>query len=332
VLWLDPDVGTCVVADERGWLFDRSISFKYAGDRLLYTDDEAADPAQEEDYQQIERLATELERTFTYVERQLALGEVVRICLCGVAEGLDDLARTLAANLKLEVVRLGAARRGDSQSSIPPAAGAVLGAAMLPRPAQEANLLPPEVAHARAAARARRPLVVALGLASIMTLLAATVGLVWYQTTRSALDSARAAAAKWEVGREGLEGQAALMLRADQIRAALSALTRPEPSWDAMLVVLGAALPESLFVQRLEIHPEGHGWKLAVSLEGQGPSQSDVAAWVRQLDDELRDGELFRVVALEPEGPPLRSAEGVSARYRLVAWVAPLSTEDFPGG
>jgi hypothetical protein len=99
-----------------------------------------------------------------------------------------------------------------------------------------------------------------------------------------------------------------------------------------MLVVLGAALPESLFVQRLEIHPEGHGWKLAVSLEGQGPSQSDVAAWVRQLDDELRDGELFRVVALEPEGPPLRSAEGVSARYRLVAWVAPLSTEDFPGG
>jgi hypothetical protein len=332
VLWLDPDVGTCVIADERGWLFDRSISLKYAGDRLLHADDESADAAQEEDYHQVERLATELERTFTYVERQLGLGEVVRMRLCGIADGLDELARTLAANLRLEVALLGTARRGDSQPSIPPAAGAVLGAAMLPRPAQEANLLPPEVAHARAAARARRPLVAALGLASIMTLLAATVGLLWYQTTRSALASARSAAEKWEVGREGLEGQAALLLRADQIRTALSALTRPEPSWDALLVVLGAALPESLFIQRLEVRPEGPGWKLAVSLEGKGPSQSEVAAWVRQLDDGLRDGELFRVVALEPEGPPLRSAEGVSVRYRLVVWVAPLSMEDFPSG
>jgi hypothetical protein len=135
VLWLDPDVGTCVVADERGWLFDRSISLKYAGDRLLHADDEAADAEQEEEYQQVERLATELERTFTYVERQLGLGEVVRMRLCGIAEGLDDLARTLAANLRLEVVCLGTARRGETQPSIPPAAGAALGAAMLPRPA-----------------------------------------------------------------------------------------------------------------------------------------------------------------------------------------------------
>lgn len=330
VVWVDPESGTCVIADRRGWLFDRTIPLKYAGDRMLQASEASLDPEGDKEYQQIERLATELERTFAYVEKQLNLGEVARIRLCGTAQGLDDLARVLAANLRLDAAQIGAFGQGDAAVSIPPEAGAALGAVMLPRPVRQANLLPPETLCTRAATRMRRPLMVALVLAIAFSVAIGIAGLVRYQAKRMSLTSARSVAQRWEDGREALAGQTALSLRADQARVAASLLDRSEPPWGGMLVVLGAAMPEILFVQQLDLHAEEQGWKLSVSLEGQAASQAELAAAVRHVEQQVRAHELFKLVSVESRMAPWTTDEGVLARYRLTAWVAPLSSQESP--
>ena len=322
VLWVDREGATCVVADRFGWLFDRAIPLRYASDAA---EDEGGDGSQ-----YVERLGTELDRTFTYVKRDLNLGDVTRVRLCGLADDLAGLSATLSTSLGLEVDTLENSHRRQGDPQIPSRAGAALGAAMLPRSARVANLLPQTAQRLRRAARVRRPLKVALAGAALVSMGAGTTGFTRYRVAHSELVRVRAEAARWEVEREGLQGETALRIRAEQIRAASTALLTPEPPFGDMLVLLGDALPDSLFIRQLDLEQESAGWKLSASLEGEAQLQAEAANAVAELRKRLDESGLFRVALLETEAAPAAGQEWTSFRYRLVAWVASQLTEQWP--
>lgn len=315
VLWLDREGGTCVVADHFGWLFDRAIPLRFTSD--------GTGASQGEREQYVERLATEVDRTLTYVKRNLSLGDVARVRLCGVTDDLESLAATLGTRLGLEVHTLESSLRREGDPRIPSQAGAALGAAMLPRSARVANLLPEEKLRSRRGARMRRPLKIALAAAVVVSVGAGTTGFVRYRGALSELVRIRAESARWEAEREGLQSEAALRIRAEQIRDAAKALGAPEPPIGDVLVVLGDALPRSLFVRQVEVRRQAAGWEMRASLDGEAQLQVEVADAMGLLREKLDASGLFRVALLEPETAPAAGQDWSSFRYRLVAWVAP---------
>jgi hypothetical protein len=331
IVWLDSQVGSCIIADRLGWVFDRDISLKYAGDRILRREEDTAS-GHDEDEQNVERLATELQRTFTYVERELNLGDVVRVRLCGTIEGIDELGRALGKTLRMEVRSISERPKSKKETARPTEVGAAVGAAMLPRWAAAANLLPPDAQIARRAIRLRRPLVAAVVVAAFVTLAAGATGFVKYRTVRTEVERVRALAARWDEERDAFKAQIEIGARADRIRRAYGTLNRSEPPWGSMLQVLGAVLPAPLVVQQLEVHRDPSGWKMEVTLEGQAFRQADIAEAVGKLRDALQEHDLFRIIVLEAQGPPQPGPEGSLARYRLMAWVAAVPTEEMPGG
>ncbi len=331
ILWLDVATGTCVVADRLGWVFDREIPLKYAGDRMLRTDD-AESAQQDEDDHHVDRLATELKRTFAYVQQELRLGEVVRVRVCGLVDDVDGLAQALGASLKLEVRPVGAALSGKTEVSISPHVGAALGAAMLPRPAAAANLLPVEVQGQRCAARVRRSLVAALVLTAAISVSLATLGVLRVRSEQGELALVREYASGWESKRESLRKEVGLRSRADQVRAAARALARPEPPWGPMLVAFASVLPPSLFVERLDVRFASGGWTMSVSLEGDARRPAEAANAAAELREQLENHYLFRLISIESDSAPSSGAEWGPPRYRLTVWVVPVLSEGDYGG
>jgi hypothetical protein len=266
------------------------------------------------------------------VERDLGLGEVVRVRLSGIVDEPDILARALARQLRLEVCAIDDPARGRPKVALPAEAGAALGAAMLPRSAGVANLLPSESQRQRQVAGARRLLVAALAITLATSVAAGTAGFLKYGAVRAEADRVRASAEMWDAERGSLQAQVARRARAGQIRNVHRSLTRSEPPWPPMLVILGASLPKLLFVQQLEVKSAPPGWSMVLALEGRARSQAEIAEAVGELRDRLEEDDLFRIVLVEPDGPPTLAGGLSSARFRLVARVAPVSVQEGQGG
>ncbi len=321
ILWIESEWSHCVVADAQGWRFDRQIPLKLGFELPPEEAPANAVAWQEEDHQFVEHVTVELDRTFTYVERHLALGKVSRICVCGPLAGLESLEHALIANQSLEVMRVGG-RSLDALGTAPhPAAAGALGAVALGGSASDASLLPRELAAPRHAARARRRLL-GLAIASSLLALLALAYAVWGAAVISAAaERVHAEARRWDSEREGLARLAAERERAQRVFDAASTLARPEPPWSALLVVLGGLMPEHLFVERLAIVPENGGWGMEIWLDSEGLRESEAAEAAEKLRGRLSTLSLFRVVGLEIEQPAGAASE---MRFRIDAWVAPV--------
>lgn len=317
VLWIEEEWGHCVVADPDGWRFDRQIPLKLGFDLALGEVPASEVAWQEEEHQFIEHVTVELDRTFNYVERNLALGRVTRICVCGPLRGLESFEHALVANQAREVARLGAGPL-RAVGSAHPSEGAALGAGMLGGSASEATLLPLSIAGPRLRVRARRRLKRAAAAACVFGALMLACG-VWNVTTISAaVARVRAEAEVWERERAGLAQLSTERERAARVLDARATLSRPEPPWSALLVALGGLIPEKLFVRRLAIAHEAEGWRMQIWLDSEGLQETETAEAVSVLRGRLGTLSLFRVIELEPD----RAEDSIEARYHVVAWVA----------
>ncbi len=319
LLWIEAEWSHCVVADSQGWLFDRQIPLKLGFDAAIGETPANAVAWQEEEHQFIEHVTVELDRTFNYVERNLALGEVSRICICGPLTGLESLEHALVANQSLPVVRIGA-RSLASVGWVPhPAAGVVLGGVALGGSVAEATLLPDAIAAPRLKARARQRLMRATAAVCVVGALA-LAGAVWNVAAISAsIDRLRAEAKRWEGERAGLARLASERERAQRIFDASATLTRAEPPWSTLLIALGGLMPEELFVSRLAIARELEGWRMEIWLDSEGLGEAETAEAAGAVRGRLAALSLFRVITLEPEAT---HGLATDTQYRIAAWVA----------
>jgi len=319
ILWIEAEWSHCVVADSEGWLFDRQIPLKLGFDAALGDTPANAVAWQEEEHQFVEHVTVELDRTFTYVERNLALGQVASICICGPLAGLESLEHALVANQSLPVTRIGAGPLPGLGWAPHPAASVALGGVALGGSVEEATLLPQAIAAPRLRARARHRLVRAAAAACVLGMLALACA-AWNVTTISAsVERLRAEAKRWEGERAGLAQLATERARAQRVLDARTALTRPEPPWSALLVALGGLMPAKLFVSRLVIARELEGWRMEIWLDSEGLRESETAEAAAALRGRLAALSLFRVIELEPERP---HGAATNTQYRIATWVA----------
>jgi len=325
ILWIEEEWSHCVVADAEGWRFDRQIPLKLGFGAAI--DDAPADAVawQEAEHQFVEHVTVELERTFTYVERHLALGKVTRICVCGPLVGLDSLAHALVANQSRELMRLGSAPLAALRAAPNPAAAVALGALALGGSSAEASLLPVESAVPRRRAVARRRLV-GLAIASCLLALLSVAYPLWGAALLSAAaERVAAEARRWDGERESLSRLSGERERAQRVLDAAATLARPEPPWSALLVVLGGLMPEHLFVERLEIAREADGWGMQIWLDAEGLREAEAAEAAERLRARLAALSLFRVTGLAiDESAP----SGADSRFRITAWVAAVEAGD----
>jgi len=319
IVWVEAEWSHCVVADSEGWLFDRQIPLKLGFDAALGETPANAVAWEEEEHQFIEHVTVELDRTFAYVERNLALGQVGRICVCGPLIGLESLEQALVANQSLAVTRLGARPLPGLGWAPHPAAAVALGGVALGGSVAEATLLPRHLAAPRLRARARQRLVRAAVAASAFGMLALACA-VWNVATVSAsVSRLRAEAKRWEGERAGLAQLATERERAQRVLDARATLTRAEPPWSALLVVLGGLMPEKLFVSHLALAREPTGWRMEIWLDSEGMGESETAEAAASLRGRLAALSLFRVIELEPERS---QGAALETQYRIATWVA----------
>jgi len=319
ILWIEAEWSHCVVADAEGWLFDRQIPLKLGFD-VAFGDAPANEVAwQEEEHQFIEHATVELDRTFTYVERNLSLGRVARICVCGPLAGLEPFEHALVANQALAVTRFGGRSLRRLGTAPHPAAGGALGGVALGGAVMEATLLPRELAAPRLRAMARNRLVRAAAAACVFGVLTLAYAVWDVREVSAALARVQAEAKRWAPERAGLAQLATERERAQRVLNARTTLARPEPPWSALLVALGGLMPEHLFVQRLAIARDPEGWRMEIWLDSEGLRESETAEAASALRGRLEALSLFRVIELEPDRPQVDSTE---VQYRIAMWVA----------
>ena len=328
IVWIETEWSHCVVADAEGWLFDRQIPLKLGFD-LAVGDVPANEVAwQEEEHQFVEHVVVELDRTFNYVERNLALGRVVRICVCGPLAGLESFEHALVANQALAVTRLGGRSLRRLGSTPHPAAAGVLGGAALGGSVSEATLLPRALAAPRLRARAKRRLVRAAAAVCVFGALTLAYA-VWDLTSVSAaVARVQAEAKRWEGERAGLVQLATERERAQRVLDASAMLARPEPPWGALLVALGGLMPEQLFVEHLSISHEPEGWRMELWLDAEGLRETETAEAVGILRGRLAALSLFRVIDLVPDQPRGASTE---SQHHIAAWIAAVEKRQSDG-
>ena len=302
---LEPDQGTCVVADCRGWVFSREVPLRFMGDRLLRAAratpavEAAREPVAHEEASglllvgekedgpdealdrleavadQAERLATELRRTFQYVGGQLGMGNVGRVHLTGGSPLLDDLTASLSQALGIPVESFGSVA-ADRLSGADASSCVALGLALAPD-RSGGNLLPSEERKARLAVRTRRRL--RLSLVSALGLIVAS-GLVLGWIASSVQREIQAASSRWESDapqRDLVQRVGASRSRSSALASALGRIDAPGPSWTALLEGLARSMPSDAFVERLEAdRGDGH-WRIVFSVEATGDTVAEAA-------------------------------------------------------
>ncbi|MCG8588409.1 MAG: hypothetical protein MJE66_03890 [Proteobacteria bacterium] len=320
---LDPDAGVCVFCDDKGWVFSRLIPLKFAGDRGARRDTGDAVPlAQPSDL--ADRIATELERTFRYLDSELRLGRVSRLLLSGDDPGLAGLATQLVPTLQTEVALLSEAIEHGPAANLEPGAATAVGAA-LAWDAQGGNLLPGQARMRRRQHETRRRmLTAAIATATTVALLGGATFLQarWLGRQLAELEESWHATTV-QRGRAG-ESQRARQYAATT-SAALAEFDQPAPPWTGLVETLGRLAPPNLAVSALTVVRAEEGWRLELSIEARADNLSDAVATVADFARELGDCPLVAVSEVSREGSRQVEAPGDTrtlVRFRVLGQLA----------
>ena len=361
---LEAEWGTCVIADAAGWIFSREIPLRFMGhlvsaddgapherraaagsaaswqlrsDAIALDDDDASDaavaPATNDDRadpafaRHAERLATELRRTFRYVQGQVDTTAVARVLLTGEVPQLPELAHALAGHLD-EPVEVFVAR--TDEHGMPEAVGGAsvaLGLALAPAP-HAGNLLPAEVRSLQAAHRARRLLVRSIAAATAaLALLAAGVA---YEVGAlgTQIEAAQARWTRVQTLRQQVEQTRRARARFAAIDGLLAAMDREAPSWSGLLQTLSHALPDRAAVAELDGVAKPPLWTVSISVDAEGTSVAAAAQSVSDLAGTLGDTPFVRVdgVHREQTRDATGGAQHARVRFRIEGVLAPVAS------
>lgn len=314
------DHAVCVVADAEGWVFSREIPVKLTRGN---PDADAADP--------VERLATELRRTFHYVDVELRTGLVVELILSGTRDALDDLAIELAEKLQLPVEPLGTAIGKGPAAGSDPAFATVVGLALTTR-AGGANLLPPQARRATESARVRRQLVLAT-VATTALLVFVVLRFGWQFSSLSELgvsleDEWRTTTAH----RVAAEKQWGQQRRANEAADVAASLRPEKPAWSWALGTLGVLLPEDAFVSAVSGRRVDDVWTASLQLEFQGDDLGSAAEAGARFARRLEESPLWSVLEVARAKAPRQDAlmpvevPKVRVQLRIEAALSPTHT------
>ncbi len=361
---IEPETGTCVLVDRSGWIFSREVPLRFMGRRvelrvgapsepaprvleahepttLELTSEPGSEPVsepasgepEEEEFDpladlaaQAERLATELRRTFRYVEGQLGAAPVARVYLAGEITELIDLRPGLAEYLKLPIEVL-VERDGDREGRPIGGAAVVLGMACAPD-RDGGNLLPLRVRSARARQRLRRRLGRTLVVAS---LLFGTAGLALALQLGSLTSRALELESLWradEAARAQLATTEEARARAATLTRALQGLDAPAPSAASLLRTLAHLVPDDASLHELRAETSGEGWALQLTVEARGDSTARAAESVSALASSLAGAPFVVVDDVERDAEalaPLEPTDDARMRFLLRGRLAPIA-------
>jgi hypothetical protein len=341
---IEPETGTCVLADRNGWLFSREVPLRFMGRAVeahavpaaeavfdegpsgLELATAAGREQNEDDLDplediavQAERLATELRRTFRYVEGQLGSAPVSRVILAGEITELIDLSPGLSEHLGLPVEVLAESAQGDERGRPVGGAAVVLGMACAPD-RRGGNLLAEPVQRAIADRRLRTYLLRALAAAMLLVVAG---GLATALQTGSLRYRPVELDAIWNAAEAMRARLAANRLSSESARAiedALAALDAPMPSPVALLTTLALAMPDEAALQRLHLEPDDAGLALTLTVEAGGTTLALAAQSVSELARDLAAAPFVHIDRVEREasaGAPSQPDAAARLRFRL---------------
>ena len=361
ILDLDPGGGTCVLSDAQGWVFSREFPLHDFTDEDPVgrdedevqdeNDGEDGEDGQDEAERSLElegdapgeeasdvlaqqifdiwpmRLATELRRTFRYVEGELGLGRVTRICVAGSSPRIHEICPLLANRLEMPALAFDESIVEGHDRGMPSGAAVALGLALWPS-ASGGNLLPPARIAALEHVAARRHLSVALGAVSVVLALAAGAFL-FHNTNLGA--RVTAVASEFEAAgpaRERMARHQELRARGTKLDSALAQIDDSLPALSALLTVLARATPDDVHVERLRVARAAGGWTLLLEIEASAANVAEAAQAVSSLVEDLKRTSLVELESVEQDNLPRAGAAlggRTHIRFRLVGRLAPLA-------
>ncbi len=341
---IEPETGTCVLADRNGWLFSREVPLRFMGravearhepaEESVFEDGPSglqlageAKPVQnEEDVDplediavQAERLATELRRTFRYVEGQLGSAPVTRVILAGEITELIDLSPGLSEHLGLPVEVLAESAEGGEPGRPVGGAAVVLGMACAPD-RTGGNLLAEPVQRGMADRRMRAYLLRGLAASALLMVAGGLAAALQSGSLRYRLVELDAVWSAAEAMRTRLAANKQSSERARALEEALTALDAPMPSPAALLRTLAHEMPDADALQRLHLEPDADGFALALTVEAGGETMAQAAQAVSDLARDLAASPFVRIDHVEREAsasPPAQLDADPRIRFRL---------------
>jgi len=295
VLELHQDGGDCVIADAQGWHFNRMIPMRHA--RVLGSTDALGESGGKQEglsRVQLERVETELERTFVYVERELRIGRVVRLVLTGELPDLELLRDHLSERLESEVGCIGDFIEAGPAARLPAAAARAVGLVLAPD-ARGCSLLSPESKERRRRRRARFQLHVACTiLGAVLTLVSGAMavhGLSAESATARMAEEMGSNAERLEI----IDETARTRERASRLDRALATIRRAEPPWFDVLEVISRKLPADVALRDMRLERRERSWVCELSIEARGATVSDAASHVAEFRERLATVPFLRV-------------------------------------
>jgi hypothetical protein len=349
---VERDIGTCVVVDDEGWLFSREVKHKFMGDRMVQPVEtarsfavEAAEPNAlsfepevgealdatdveldpfEMQALEIERLATEIQRTIRYVETELALGKIRRTVLCGEVDGLIGSLPALSERLEHPVRDLRGLLRECRGIDVSNESAVALGALLVPDSGTQ--LLPePSASVVRGRTGRRKLLRVAAALLVVLTC-AFGVRAIQERDLRAEIARRETMWTESAPARRSVEEGLAMRARGELLEAGLDRLRGEAPPWIALLHTVAALLPERTEVRRLEIFGWEDGWRANLALRSEAESVSDAAGQVSAFTERLGAAPFVAVEDVrQEESGSSRTGQLRSAHFSVKLRLAPVA-------
>ncbi len=342
---LEPEQGTCVLADREGWLFGREFPLRGIGGSErraieIDLDDDDAERMEREESQsdasadrllttRAERLATELRRTFQYAEGELRLGSVSRVCVTGESPDVDELSVALTEKLGFPVDTLAAAIGRGPTKRIENGAVVALGLALWPG-CTGGNLLPPEVLREKEQRTAHRRLLTGLGAVVAVSAVIASMMFMHFGSLRARAAEASIRLSQDQAQREQVTQGVRARMRASQLEEAMARIDTSNPSWVALIETISRVIPDSVALERMHFSRGEEGWVVSLSVEASGDSVSQAARAVSDFAQTLSASPLAVVDLVAQEEVVRVTAEQrlrAHVHFRLEARLAPIDLQ-----
>ena len=308
-----PVHATCVLADHQGWVFSRDLSLKMTGDPASAADANA-------------RIATELRRTFHYVDGEMGLGRVQELVVSGDRKDLDPLVADLEGRLSIPTKLLGDAVEEGSAQGADPRAAVVIGLT-LTTDLGGGSLLPRTAQRLRSAKRITLRLAAS---AAVLTLFVIS-------------GAARFASNHWMLGgeRERLEQEwldneeSRLRVERDAgahrlgaaIERTADAVFAPRPDWLESIEAVGMLLPQNSVLKSWNSEYRDQRFSGGLELDFTSADFAEATEAISQFRSALAEAPHWRVVDVERRKAPRghSDSQNVHTRVRLEVEQAPVS-------
>lgn len=319
VLDIGSDHAVCVLTDAEGWLFSREVSIRLT--RIDAGADEESSP--------IERLASELRRTFRYIDVELRLGSVSELLLSGSRKNLDELALNISELLDVPVGLVGDEISEGPIAHIDPAFAALVGMAIMPR-LDGVNLIPSSARRELSRDRLRRRLSVATAASVILLGLAAT----WSGWRHSELTTRfESLHEEWVEGAEErvkAESHWEAQEFAEEVTHAIDTLGPSPSAWSWALRTLAPMLPDDAYIAQLSGARVDGEWAAELEIEFRGEDLATAAHAGSTFAEHLDASPLWNVERVA-RGTPSRTGapiplDGATVRvqFRIESRLSPL--------